>query len=329
MAVYKQRGKWMYDFEKNGQRYREGGFETKSEAQDEEAKARTTAKRINTDFIRLCESRLEEIEMRRSKGHFERNKLLIENLIKRWATKKAVTREDVEDLLNEVARESKYKANRYLALIKALYNHGIERQWFEYNPTKGIKPFGIERARKYIPPIEDIRAVLSQAKEMERKYLLALLYTMARMREINRLRWEDVTEDCVILRTRKAKNSDVAERKIPLTPTLKAILEGLPRVGEYVFTNPATKTRYDNRINLIRSLCRKAGVKPFTFHNLRHWGASKLAKENVPLTDIQRLLGHTRPTTTDTYLQSLNPSLSSAINKLEDPPPNPPPSDSN
>ena len=122
----------------------------------------------------------------------------------------------------------------------------------------------------------------------------------------------------MILRTRKAKNSDVSERKVPLTPTLRAIFEGLPRVGEYVFMNPTTKTRYDNRIKLIHSLCEKAGVKLFTYHNLRHWGASKLAKENVPLTDIQKLLGHTRPTTTDNYLQSLSPSLSDAINKLEE-----------
>jgi len=53
---------------------------------------------------------------------------------------------------------------------------------------------------------------------------------------------------------------------------------------------------------MIKSLCAKAGVKEFTFHNLRHWGASRLAEENVPLPDIQKLLGHTRATTTDTYI---------------------------
>ena len=210
MSVYRHRGKWMYDFLKNGMRYREGGYGTKNEAQDEEARARATARRINTDFMKLCESRLQEMEMRRSKGHFERNQLLFKNLIKRWATLKKVTREDVESYLNELAMESRHKANRYLALIKALYNHGIDRQWFDENPTKGIKPFGIERKKKYIPPIEDIKAVLGVAGEEERKYLLTLLYTMARMREINRLKWEDVHEDYLILRTRNSiSNSSV------------------------------------------------------------------------------------------------------------------------
>lgn len=134
------------------------------------------------------------------------------------------------------------------------------------------------------------------------------------MREINRLKWEDVHEGYLILRTRKAKNSDVSERKIPFTPTLRAILEGMERKGECVFINPRTKTRFDNRIKLIRSLCKKAKIKEFTFHNLRHWGASKLADENVPLTDIQALLGHTRPTD-DRHLSSIPQARSGRLDK--------------
>lgn len=323
MAVYKHRGKWMYDFWKNEVRYRESGYESKAEAQDEEAKARTTAKKINTDFIKLCNSRLEELEMRRSKGHFERNKLIFKNLIKKWATKKKITREDVEEHLNEIALISKHTANRHLAMIKALYNHGIKRQWFDYNPTQGIEPFGIKKEKKYIPPREDVEAILSVANENDRKYLIAFLHTAARMREINKAKWEDVNfnENYILLRTRKAKNSDVSERKVPLTKTLRNILESLPRNGEYVFSHKKgirDGKRYDNRIKLIRSLCEKAGVKVFTFHNLRHYAASKLSNAGVPLTDIQEILGHTRPTTTDTYLQSIRGSVRESINSLED-----------
>jgi len=318
MAVYKHRGSWMYDFTKNDMRYREGGYRTKSQAIEEEAKARANAKRISTDFIRLCNSRLQDLELRRTKGHFERNKRLVKILIKRWASLRVVTTEDVTDYLNEVANVSKHTANIDLRLIRALYNHGIKNKWFDANPCQGIQPFGVEKKRKYVPPIEDIQKVLAAADEEERKYLLTILYTMARVREINRLKWEDVHENYLILRTRKAKNSDVIERTVPFTPTLQAIFKGLEHKGEYVFINPRSRTRYDNRIKLIRSLCEKAEVKTFTFHNLRHWGASKLAKERVPIPDIQALLGHTRPTTTDNYLQSICPDLGQAIRKLEE-----------
>lgn len=318
MAVYKNHGLWMYDFQKNGTRHRQGGYQTREEAIEDEARARVFAKKINMDFVKLCKSRLDDLKLRRSKGHLERNEKLFDILKMKWATLKKVAREDVEEHLKETASVSEYKANRELALIKALFNHGIERQWFDVNPTKGIKPIGIDRKDKYIPPIEDIKAVLEAANHEERIYLLTILHTMCRVREINRLKWVKVYEDCIEVSTRKAKNSNISYRYIPFTPTLKVIFKGMERLGEYVFTNPKTGTRYDNRIKLIRGLCKKAKVKPFTYHNLRHWGASKLAMEKVPLTDIQKLLGHTRATTTDTYLQSLNPVLIGSIKKLED-----------
>jgi integrase len=318
MSVYKHRGKWMYDFWKNAVRYRDGGYETKTEAQDEEAKVRANAKRINTDFMKLCTSRLEELELRRTKGHFERNKLLIKNLIKKWATLKTVTSEHVTEYLNEVAKVSKHKANVELRLIKALFYHGVKKKWFEVNPVTGMEPFGVEKKRKYIPPIEDIKKVLDLADEEQKKYLLTVMHTLGRMREINNLKPSDVYEDYLVLRTRKAKNSNVVERNVPYTDTLRAVIQSLPKDKEYLFTNPRTGTRYDYRRKLLKGLCKKAQVKPFGLHALRHYGASKLAKEGVPLTDIQEILGHTRPTTTDHYLQSIIGSVKTSIKKLED-----------
>ena len=327
MAVYRHRGAWMYDFTKNGIRYRQGGFPTKNRAVEEAAKARTTARKINTDLGRLCKSRLQELASRRGRDHWQRNVLIFEKLMDKWGNKPIITMIDVEELLDEISQESKHKANRYLAMIKALFRHGIKRKLVDYDPTIGVDPYGIRKERKYIPPAEDIKEVLSLASKEYRDYLITFLHTAGRMREINKLKWEDVnlTEDYLVLRTRKAKNSDVAERKVPLTNTLKSILEALPRRGEYVFSHPDGR-RYDNRIKYIRSLCKKAEVKQFTFHNLRHFSASKLANLGVAITDIQEILGHTRPTTTDNYLQSIKGSVRSAISKLEEnPPPNPPP----
>lgn len=319
MAVYRHRSSWMYDFVKNARRYREGGYRTRQEAVEAEAKARTTARKINMDFLRLCTSRLEDLETRRSKGHFERNKLLFEKLVSKWGTLSEVTITDVEEFLKETAQDSKDKANRYLTLIKALFRHGIKRRLVDYDPTVGIEPYGIERARKYIPPAEDVENVLSIAPQEFKEYLITILHTAGRMREINKLRWDDINfeENYLILKTRKAKNSDLMERKIPLTDTLREILLKKERIGDYVFTNKSSGSYFDNRIKMIRNLCKLAKVKKFTFHNLRHFSASKLANLGVALTDIQEILGHTRPTTTDNYLQALKGSVRDAIKKLE------------
>jgi integrase len=85
-----------------------------------------------------------------------------------------------------------------------------------------------------------------------------------------------------------------------------------------VFTNPKSGTCYDYRDKFLDTLCRRAGVPEFGYHALRHHTASLLAERGAPLTDIQKILGHQRPTTTDNYLQSLGESVRSAMGLLEE-----------
>ena len=311
---------YRYDFLKEGVRYKKGGFKTKQDAVQAEAEARVGAKSINTDFLKLCTARLEDIEIRRGKSHFQENKRLFEILMERWGNFPQITTDDIEEYLKEVAKQSKPLANKRLRLVKALFNYGIKRNWFRFNPVSGIDYFGVERKTKYIPPIEDIDKVMSLATEEQRRYLTVISLTLARVREINNLRWEDVNfeENYLILRTRKAKNSDLVSRKIPMTVTVREVLLNLEHKGEYVFVNTRTRTKYDYRDKFLPKLCEKAEVKPFMYHALRHYGASKLSNAGVPLTDIQQLLGHQRATTTDIYLQSIKDSLKESIKKLED-----------
>lgn len=318
MSIYRHGKKWRYEFYKHGIRHRKSGFKTKSEAIEAEARARTTLKKTSSDFMKLCSTRLEELKLKRTEKHFNENHTLIKNLIQRWNGKKQITRDDVEDYLNEIAGDSKQKANKHLRLIKALFNAGISREWFDYNPANRIKPYPTTSGRRYVPPIKDIKKVLNLANGLDKLYLLTVIYTLARISEINRLKWNDVNlqESWIGLWTRKAKNSNFTERRIPIGRGLKEVLRKLPK-GEYVFTNPKTNKPYVDRKKLLKGLCKRAKVKPFGYHALRHYGASRLMSEGVALTDIQKVLGHSRATTTDIYLRSINPNLAEAMDKLE------------
>ncbi len=55
---------------------------------------------------------------------------------------------------------------------------------------------------------------------------------------------------------------------------------------------------YQARKNLMKILCRRAGVRRFGFHALRHFGALVLERANVPIGTTQRILGHESRTTT-------------------------------
>lgn len=315
MAVYKNHGKWMYDFWKKKVRHTQGGFETMEEARIAEAEARKNLAKTNLGFGRLCGSRLKDLKQRRTDKYFKENKALIKNLIRRWGKLKKITRKDVEDYLHEVALESHYVANKQLRFIKALFNHGLDMDIYPDNPADRIKYFPISRTKKYVPPEADISKVLAVVNDEQRNYLNVVIHTLGRINEVNQLRWEDVHEKYLILKTRKSKNSDLVERAIPINETLKEVLNKIPKDNEYVFHYKGNKIVY--RDKFLKNACKKAEVREFGFHNLRHYGASKLAASLVPLPDIQLILGHTSLTTTVIYIQSICPQLIGALRNLE------------
>ena len=69
---------------------------------------------------------------------------------------------------------------------------------------------------------------------------------------------------------------------------------------------------------MLKRLCEKVGVIPFGFHAIRHYFAVSLVKsQKADLTDMQQLLGHQRPTTTDIYLRSVAPNLDRLAGGIE------------
>lgn len=315
MAISRHQGKWLYEFWRKGTRYRGSGYATENQAIVAQEEAKKNIGKINTDFFELCNSRLDDVKLRRTEKYYKANHKLLKNLMKRWGQKREITRKDVEAFLLERAKTSSHCANNNLRLIKALFNHGVEREWFSYNPAGKVKLFPVKRSKKYIPTLEDILKVLAKAEPKDKAYLLTIIHTLARVGEINNLKWDDIKDGHLILRTRKARNSDIKERIIPINEVLKKAIEKIPKTGEYVFMNKRTKTKYDYRDKFLDTLCQKAEVQRFTFHCLRHFGASLLANQGEPLTNIQELLGHEKATTTDIYLQSLKTTLTTK--KLE------------
>lgn len=74
---------------------------------------------------------------------------------------------------------------------------------------------------------------------------------------------------------------------------------------------------YIKRNKLMRKLCDKANVKRFGFHALRHAGASLMANINVPMVDIQAILGHENPSTTEIYVHTSGKTAREAMAAYE------------
>ena len=69
---------------------------------------------------------------------------------------------------------------------------------------------------------------------------------------------------------------------------------------------------------MMASLCRKAGVKAFGFHAIRHHVASVVNDSGkASMKQIQILLRHKRQSTTETYLHVMGEGIRDAISILD------------
>ena len=109
-----------------------------------------------------------------------------------------------------------------------------------------------------------------------------------------------------------------------MTDTLYSILsrrwKNTDKRIPYIFHNSDGKPyTYIQKRYTMKNLCQKAGVKPFGFHAIRHHVASILADSGkASLSQIQKLLRHQRPTTTDNYIQTLDPQLKQVAAVLDE-----------
>jgi integrase len=215
--------------------------------------------------------------------------------------------------------DSAITANRDLRYLRATFNFGIKQGLIKTNPTQGLGFMPVERKLKYVPSKEDVAKVLLAADPEAQDYLIAIMDTMARVGEINRLTWGDVDfeQRWVVLYTRKKRGGHLTPRKVLMTTRLYEMLrkryKHRDRDKPWVFwgrhwsrkAGAFVEGPYHQRKNLMATLCQRAGVRHFGFHALRHFGASVLDRANVPIGSIQRILGHENRTTTEIYLHSM------------------------
>ncbi len=328
MGVWKRpSGKWSYEFKHKGSKIGRYDFRTKAEAQAAEAREKERLKKsaILITFLEAATKRLDHLAAYATTAHCRANQTMLRRF-KTWANLfiDEISGEMVRTRLIELAKElGNNNANRHLIALKAVFNLFQNGQLVQ-NPCAGIPKFPTEKAVKYIPPKDHIARVILLAKPMDRAYLTVIRFTAARVREINNLTWEDVDFDkrTVRLWTRKKKGGNKTPRLVPMVQetlaALKYAWKNRDLNSPYVFTNPLTKKNYDYRDKFLDTLCRRAGVPEMGYHALRHHTASILAERGAPLTDIQKILGHERPTTTDNYLQSLGESVRATMGLLEE-----------
>jgi integrase len=286
-------------------------------------------------FLELVNKRLDHVKAYNSERHYTDHIYMARRWIKEWKgfACSEFTTDMIQDFLLKRLREtSPFTANKELRYLRSLFNYGLHpvRNWITHNPTRGIEFFPVDKQIKYVPPNEDVLRVILAADPDKQDYLWTIALTMGRMSEVNRLTWQDVNfkERYVVLYTRKKKGGHRTPRKIPMTDKLFDVLSrryaSRDKRKPWVFWHRYWSRKIDGwttgpfkeRKKIMRTLCKRAGVRYFRYHALRHFGASLLEQENVPIGSIQRLLGHEHRSTTELYLHSIGESEREAMDVL-------------
>jgi len=294
-------------------------FRTKNEAVEFEVKikklikAKTSTNTISLlewaeKYLDFCKDRVTERVWKEKKDALQR---LFKGLNPDWPVERITPELAIKKLQQRREESTGYQANKDLVHLKAAWNWGQKylSSWPQIPNPFNLPKFPYKKWTKYVPPMEDVQKVLEVMEPKDRTMLLFLLHTGARKNEVFKLKWSDIdfANNQVWLTTRKRRGGMEERDSIPLTQELReALLKLRAESGqhEYVFVNRKGKP-YKDRNHWLPNACKKAGVKTFRFHAIRHLTASWLDAHGVPLTTIQRILRHRNSYTTARYLHEL------------------------
>jgi integrase len=327
----KARKDWMYKFEHLGKQYGGRGYRTKAEAAAarEEHRKRIKLERHDqkiTDFKTAASLYLDQAKRQFVYKTYKQKAFVIKEFMAVLGNRQCDEYAPQEISAYLLGRPTDHNFNSHRKDLSVLFNFIKDTlNLIQFNPVMKVVRLPHTPSRKYVPPESDVLKVLLSANKEQQAFLLTLILTGSRVDEIYRLTWRDINFDqkTVTRFTRKRKGGNYAAITTSMTRELEGVLwwkwENRNHKSDLVFPSCKTGRKYQDRIRMIKSLCKKAGIeKPFTFHALRHFVASLLAdKKKISKKSIGDMLGHMSLATTEIYLHSLSDSAAAASNALE------------
>lgn len=243
-----------------------------------------------------------------------------------------ITPKDIADFMLQRAEEkSKNNANVARKNLHSFWEWLAKIHGIRVNPCASLDKLPHSRSAQYVPPEADILKVLMVCDRKERTFLNCYLQTAARRSSVFRWKWgEDIDFHLGQVRIGHSKTADGSREYIwlPMTDELKADLQWWyrnrqHRESPYVWTiseGPYEGQPFTFRHKFLRGLCKRAEVREIHFHDLRRYAATKLAARGVPMSVIQRILGHKNLSTTERYLGRCNEDLRATMELLKNDP---------
>jgi integrase len=208
-----------------------------------------------------------------------------------------IRRRDVIELIERIATDRPYLANRALGVLSKFFRWLQSRDVIETAPTAGVVRPHKEEPRQHTLTDEELKRlwVVSDNDRPFGAALRMLVLTGARRNEVSRMRWCELDDQrrMWILPRERAKNG--IEHRVPLSRQAWEIIAAQPRFDgcPYVFSANGR----DPVIGWAKAKTRlsaKAGIaeESWRLHDLRRSCATGLQRLNIPVPVIERALNH-------------------------------------
>jgi integrase len=231
-----------------------------------------------------------------------------------------VTYSDMDGLHRKITKAGKpIRANRTIEVVSKAFNLSIKWGWRPNNPCKGIEQNQETPRTRYMTPEELERLTKALAEYRDQAVANAvrlLLLTGARRGEVLGATWDqfDLTEGVWTKPGSTTKQKTV--HRVPLSAPAWQLLVKMHDASEseYLFPGYRGAAHLADLKEVWPKICKAAHIKNLRLHDLRHSYASVLASSGQSLLIIGKLLGHSRPETTQRYAHLLDDPLRAATN---------------
>jgi integrase len=245
------------------------------------------------------------------------------HLLKAFGNKnlQEITGRDIENYMLTLSKSVKpATVNRHIALMRHMLRKATEWGYIKDNPARMVKQFKEPPGRTRWLTDSERERLLYECRLSKSELLYQIVFTALntgmRKGELENLTWEDVDFKERVITIRTSKNNET--RHIPINKALLAVLHNLynrmPH-AHYVFSKPDGKV-YGNWKRAFDTACKKARVKDFRFHDLRHTFGSYLGMKGYNAFTIMKLMGHKTLAMSARYTHISDRHLRAAVDEI-------------
>jgi integrase/recombinase XerD len=202
------------------------------------------------------------------------------------------------DRLGEVSPAAVSNERKALAsLFSFLHSEGL----WPTNPLNGIRHVRVSYRERLCPDVGDVTGVLGgrclRRGDTEKLRTLTLLLATTGLRISEAASILKANIDLNTLEVRVTGKGD-RQRVVPLLPqtagALAMYMKRHPSGSPYLFPGDTRSGHMDvhNLEKTLKRACLRAGVRPFTPHQLRHFYATEMLRGGAKLEVVSRILGH-------------------------------------